>query len=87
LVSVTNVEKTNGVPGEGDYKVDFTYDLVFKHPIGNIFSLRNYCDKDEPAQALGAALLKLGAAKEGDHFQMTGSVDMVKSENGWIAND
>ena len=87
LVSVDNVKKTNGVPGNGSYEVDFSYDLVFKHPISNVFSVFNYCTKDRPAQVLGGALMKLGAVKEGDTFQMTGSVDMIKSENGWIVED
>jgi hypothetical protein len=87
LVSISDVNKTNGVPGDREYKVDFSYNLVFKHPISNVFHLRNYCTKQKPADTLAHVLLRSGAVKEGDSLQMTGTVLLVKSEKGWISND
>lgn len=87
LVSISDVNKTNGVPGDREYKVDFSYNLVFKHPISNVFHLRNYCTKQKPADALAHVLLRSGAVKEGDSLQMIGTVVLVKSEKGWISND
>lgn len=88
LVSVDNVKKTNGVPSQdGSYEVDFTYDVVFKHPISYFYYVGRYCDQREPAKALGNALSRLGPVEEGDRLQMTESIEMVKSENGWVVKN
>lgn len=86
-VSVSNVEKTNGVPGNDVYVLYYSYDLVFKKSILTYYDLNFTCSKKQPAGKLFDIIDKVGAVKKGGSVHVTGSINMIKSENGWIAED
>lgn len=96
-LEITGVDKTNGVEiNEGVYQIDVKYTIKFTpnghlenaldHGTKNLFVLlanvRADCPTITPAMQRTIAQTNFGA--DGDSYEFTETIAMVKSDNGWV---
>jgi hypothetical protein len=100
LYRVENIHRANGYERNGRYVVDFTGELRFVADAAEFLGHAAGKQADDPLGALAALgmaasgvakwglvnSLMLSARKKGDVVPFSGSMVMLKSERGWIAD-
>ncbi len=83
LVKMSNLKKTNGLDHGNTYQMAYSYKLEVQEAATSLDDAGTHCS------ALGVntiySLTKLNKFDKGDIITITGEVNMVKSEKGWIS--
>lgn len=90
-ISIENVKKTNGIDQGSFYTVSYTYSMVFPKGASNDDEYKSLFE-DCPFSTqvlLGHKILGRGVGigypiEDGKEVELSGNINMVKSENGWI---